>query len=120
MLKFIMAKKKQELKNKIKSGSLKIVFAPQNQVNFYEDIKNKFLEKVLNHPEAWISDESKLSNFNQWLPGVRLLTLENFNVDILPVIDRPLSEIFAYIDSKPKPSITVDELANELGLERKN
>lgn len=47
----------------------KITFAPQKKVLSYGELLSDFLNKVLGHPEAWISDESSLHDFDFELAG---------------------------------------------------
>lgn len=110
-------KKTQEIKEKLKNGQLKIVMGSEDKLNTYPDIKKYFLQRVL-PPPVLITDHSYLRDFKLYFDGVRLQCLDQFNVDIKPVMDKKLWEIFEYIDSKPAPTITVEELADQLGLTR--
>lgn len=105
----------------VRSGKVEVTFAPQDKIEEYDAIARVFLEKILKHPEAFITDMSSVHDFDQWIPGVRILTMEEFGVDIQPLLEKSgnLAEIFEYITKKPKPTLTLDEILTESGIRRK-
>jgi len=51
-----------KMREKIKSGKMKILPAPQNKIKELRPYLITILE-IIGHPEAWISDESILGHF---------------------------------------------------------
>lgn len=115
--KLINKKLTKKIKEKIANGSLKFEMGSSQILEKYPHIHNYFKSKILH--ECLFSDDSYLTDFMVWMPGIRLQILDQFNVDIMSVQDKKLKDIYKYIDSKPKPKISADELAKQLGLSRK-
>jgi len=88
---------------------LKIEFAPRTKLSKLECIESIFLEDILGHPEAFISDESKLNCFipiymnasekSAYITTIIVKCKSIFKVDISPVINDYLSTIFEYIEA---------------------
>lgn len=99
----------------------KVTSAVQSRVNEFPRVRDTFLARVLKHPEAWISDMSSIYDFDAWIPGIRILTMDVFGVDIEPILEKGgrLYEIFEYISRKPEPDLTLEEIAEEYGLRKK-
>lgn len=84
----------------------KVEFAEGGRVEAYPKIRDEFLEHVLGHPEAFISDRSYVSDFFSFgkdrdeeseYASVQWKTAKQFNVDIATKLKRPLCEIFEFI-----------------------
>lgn len=107
----------QSIKAKLKSGELKISMGDCSTINKYPHLKKYFVENVFRDPVLF-TDESKLKDFPLYLDGVTLNILDDFKVDIRPVINDTIKVIFEHIESKPVSSITAEEFASTIGLTR--
>ncbi len=86
---------------------MEIEIASQEKLRFVEDTVGKLL-LLLGHPEALVTDESKLTNFmnfyyhgdkkkeKRWRSAVVKLVKRKSGVDIDPVFTKPLPEVAKY------------------------
>ena len=81
----------------------KIESAPAELVHKYPEIRDRFLATILGHPEAFITDRSKIQDFefdfesNTDRSYVLCKTFAEFGVDISDCLTAPLAEIFQKI-----------------------
>lgn len=108
----------QKLQDKIKSGQIKFELSSTETIDKYPHLKDYFIKRIFIDPVLF-TDDSKLTDFNLYLEGIRLNILDDFNVDVFPVIHENLGIIFKYIESKPAQSMTADEYAESIGLVRR-
>lgn len=87
---------------------MKTESAPQISVDQYQDIADDFLEHIIGHPEAWISDESCISDFDFEIDfengkvthdpeKIIEKTKERYGVDISGIADEYMVKIFERI-----------------------
>ena len=110
--------KLKSIKEKLVSEKMKFSISPSTKINKYPEIQQYFRDRIFSQ-EVLITDDSYLIDFDLYLDGVRLNCLDKFGVDIQPALDKKLGDLLEYISQKPKSSITVEELASQLGLTRK-
>jgi hypothetical protein len=84
-----------------------IDLTPQEKLSFVPEMEEHFLSQVLKHPEALITDESRISDFGPWGKNgddFRKLIVKRvmkvYGVDIDDIYDEPLPAIFQYIQSR--------------------
>lgn len=76
----------------------KIEYAPQIGVEQYEDIAQDFLEHVVEHPEAWISDLSSVYDFEYDTKEEAWERIKKrYGVDVSDIEDLNLVKIFERI-----------------------
>jgi len=84
-----------------------VEFAAQESLGFVSDMADDFLAKVLGHPEALITDESYITDFETW--GERTERFRKqiiarakkvYGVDISDVFDEPLPKVLHFIQTK--------------------
>jgi hypothetical protein len=84
-----------------------IDLASQEKLSFVPEMEEHFLSEVLKHPEALITDESRISDFGPWDENgddFRKLIIKRakkvYGVDLSSIYDEPLPAIFQYIQSR--------------------
>lgn len=92
--------KKQKVLDALSKGDF--TFANSSKVDQYPKIERKFMEEVLDCTKYLITDDSLLSDFCFELPTVREDCFKVFKIDIEPVLDGYLWEVFDFIDQKQK------------------
>lgn len=101
----MMVMDKDEAEKKIRQSAKegKVVFASQENMEFFEEFSQHFLHVILDCEGAWLSDESSLSDFHPRDAGSYERIEAEYGVDVRG--HNNLLEIFRMIANKPSNSI---------------
>jgi len=102
--------KVKEMQEKIKSGEMKIVCAPQDKLDEVQDIAYDLVDNILDFPGAFITDLSRLSDFSLDDEDEEIfvtMVKAKYGVDVSEVLNENIVDIASYIRNEVSKRGTV-------------